>query len=457
LGWPLVVLGLFCVLPPRRAVIAAFIGGWLMLPMAGITLSGFPNYTKTTATVIGALLGVALFDAQRLSQLRLRWLDAPMIVWCLWPLPSAMAAGLGAYAGVSAVFQQTLAWGIPYLLGRAYFTDLAACKDLALGIFIGGLLYVPLCLYEIRMSPQLHRMIYGFHQHSFAQTKRFGGWRPTVFMQHGLAVGAWMTMASLAGLWLWRVAKVQRLWQIPMWTLSLALVVTTVLVKSTGAWAMLAVGLAMLPLVRGRLFRPALVVLAVAVPVYMAARVTGMLPAARVIAMAEMVAPSERIGSLEYRLSQEDILNEQSMRRPVFGSGPWGDFRSDDQGNSLVGATDGLWMIVLGKYGVTGLAALTAAMLLPAIMLVRRLTTGALSTPTAAPLAVLAVILALVMHDNLLNAMLSPIYPLIAGGLTQVVGTLPQPSGFLPAQVRAAQSVRAARMPARVEAWRIDE
>ena len=62
---------------------------------------------------------------------------------------------------------------------------------------------MPLCLYEIRMSPQLHYLVYGFYPSFFGMSVRFGGYRPTVFLQHGLAVGMWMTSASLVGVWLW--------------------------------------------------------------------------------------------------------------------------------------------------------------------------------------------------------------------------------------------------------------
>ena len=97
---------------------------------------------------------------------------------------------------------QTVTWGIPYFLGRIYFNDLQGLRELSVAIFIGGLIYVPFCLYEIRFSPQLHRLLYGYHQHDFSQTFRFGGYRPMVFMQHGLMVGMWMGMATLAGIWL---------------------------------------------------------------------------------------------------------------------------------------------------------------------------------------------------------------------------------------------------------------
>ena len=43
LGWIPVVLAVFCILPPRRAVIAAFLGAWLFLTMAGIKIAeGIP-------------------------------------------------------------------------------------------------------------------------------------------------------------------------------------------------------------------------------------------------------------------------------------------------------------------------------------------------------------------------------------------------------------------------------
>ncbi len=101
-----------------------------------------------------------------------------------------------------------------------FLSDLTGLRTIALGVFLGGLSYVPLCLYEIRMSPQLHRILYGFHQHEFVQTLRWGGFRPMVFMNHGLALGLWMTLACLSGYWLWRTGTKKRLWGVPMSSLS---------------------------------------------------------------------------------------------------------------------------------------------------------------------------------------------------------------------------------------------
>ena len=77
--------------------------------------------------------------------------------------------GIGVYDGASMVLTQMFTWGLPYLIGRIYFNDLESLRELAIGMFLGGLIYVPLCIIDMRMSPQLHVWVYGFRQHAFAR------------------------------------------------------------------------------------------------------------------------------------------------------------------------------------------------------------------------------------------------------------------------------------------------
>jgi hypothetical protein len=203
-GWIPTVLGLFATFDGRRAVITAFLVAWLFLPVVSYTLPGLPDYTKMTATCWGILLATAIFDSRKLLSLKMRAVDIPLIIMCLSPFASSISNDLGSYDGLSEALFKTVVWGFPYVIGRIYFSDLAGVRALAIGFFIGGIIYTPFCFFENLMSPQLHRMFYGFHQHSFAQTYRWGGWRPMVFMEHGLMVGMWMATASLVGLWLWR-------------------------------------------------------------------------------------------------------------------------------------------------------------------------------------------------------------------------------------------------------------
>ena len=418
-GWIPAVLALFMAFPPRRAVIAAFLLAWLFLPMAGFKLAeGIPVYDKMSATCVGVLLGMLAFDLRQLQTFRAGWIDLPMLIWCFCPLASSLSNDLGMYDGASAAFRQMASWGLPYFIGRVYFSDLAGLKELAVGLFIGGLIYVPLCLFEIKMSPQLHTMVYGYHQHSFAQSMRMGGWRPTVFMQHGLMVGMWMCMTGLVGVWLWYSRALPRsICRIPTaWALA-ALVVTAVLCKSTGAIVLLALGLAGLfavPLLRTKWVIWALVI---AGPLYMGVRGSGLWDASQLVQASSDAAGEERADSLDFRFRNEDILAAKAMQRPTLGWGGWGRNRVYDEDGRDISITDGLWVITLGCNGIVGLAALTFTMLLPAALLLRRYPVRAWSDPAVAPAIVLAVVVVLYWIDCIPNGMVNPIFMLAVGGL----------------------------------------
>lgn len=414
-GWIPLVLLLFATLPPRRAILISFLLAWLFLPVAEYEVRGIPNFAKMSATSLGVLLGIVLFDATRLSGLRLRWFDLPMLVWICVPMASSLTNGLGAYDGLSAVIDHGIVWGVPYFVGRMYFIDLLALRDLAVAVVIGGLLYIPLCLYEIRMSPQLHTMVYGFHQHVFAQSIRGGGWRPTVFMQHGLAVAMWMAMTSLLAIWLWQTRTVKNIRNIPMSILVPALVVTAVLCKSVGALALLIVGVTALSATQWTRSATIVLLLVMIAPVYLTARVAMSWDASSVVAMVYQLE-RDRAESLHMRLYNERRIVDITMNRPLFGWGRWGGYRNvDDDGGAVV--TDSLWILALGQTGFIGLAAIGLTLLLPTMLLMNRTRCRGWHTSERAGAAGLAVVLVLFVIDSLFNSMLNPLYLLAAGGL----------------------------------------
>jgi len=246
-GWLPVVLLLFWLLPARRAVTVSFLLAWLFLPIASFKLAeGIPQYDRMSATCVAALVGALLFDTSRVLGYRFSLMDLPMLAWCLCDIPSSLSNNLGLYDGLSGVFRSVITWGLPYFIGRIYFSDREGLKELALAMVIGGLVYVPLCLFEVRMSPQLHYWIYGYYQHEFAQTKRWGGFRPMVFMEHGLMVGMWMCMTTLIAMWLSYARVFTRFWILPGWACAAALLVCAILCKSTGAIVLLVFGAAAL-------------------------------------------------------------------------------------------------------------------------------------------------------------------------------------------------------------------
>lgn len=416
-AWIPVVLFLFTRFEPQRAAIIAFLAAWLFLPMAKYPLPGIPDYTKMSAACFGIFIAALIFDGQRLAALKMRAADTPMLVWCLCPLFSSLANGLGMYDGIASVLQQTVKWGFPYLIGRMYFGTLDGLRQYAIAIFAGGIIYIPLCLYESRMSPQLHNMFYGFTQSAFDQSFRYGGWRPMVFMEHGLMVGMWMVSASLVGLWLYRTGALKELrgyslrWLVPVLT------ATAVMCRSTGAIALYVMAAAVL-IVTQKLKTGIYILCLLCIPVgYLATRSTEVWSGRNLVDFIAHNLSEDRSRSLEFRFNNENMLSEKALQQPVLGWGGWGRARVYDAEGNDISVTDGLWIIVFGQYGLLGLAAFAASILLPALKLLRLYPARQWSTPAVGPAAVLAVLLIIYMIDNLLNAMINPIFMVAAGGL----------------------------------------
>jgi O-antigen ligase len=426
LGWiPLAVL-LFFILPKRRAIIASFVIGWLFLPVMGYPIKGLPDLDKMMAVNLGALLGLVLADRGRsLMAYRPHWIDLPVIVWCLCPIASSLSNGLGLYDGLSVAFEQTVAWGVPYLIARTNFTTIADLRELAVGIVLAGLVYVPLCLYEVRMSPQLHNIFYGFYQHSFVQTKRMGGFRPMVFMNHGLMAAMLMSMSAMLAGWLWYSGTLRRLWGVPMSVIAGVLLVTAVLCKSATAMGALAIGV--LALLATRHLRTALplIVLVLMPPMYLIGRGTEALPKPVLLSTAEMIAGEPRAQSLEYRLDEEEPLFARAMERPIFGWGGWNrsrriDADKDEKGRRMQ-VTDSLWIAALGQNGFVGLISVVTTLLLPPLLVFSLLPQSRRVRPPGAVMTGLALICVLFMFDCLLNAMINPIYLLGLGGCSALL------------------------------------
>jgi hypothetical protein len=425
-GWVPFVLMLFLTLPQRRAVLAAFILGWLFLPVMGYSIQGLPDFDKTIAVNLGALLGFVIADQGRaLMAYRPHWLDLPMAVYCLCPIASSLSNGLGLYDGLSAAFSQTVQWGVPYLIARTTFTSLAHLRELALGIVLAGIVYAPLCLYEVRMSPQLHNIFYGFYQHSFVQTMRMGGFRPMVFMNHGLMVAMLMGMSTLVAGWLWYSGALRRVWGVPMGLIALGLLITAVLCKS--ATALGALGLGMMGLWATKHLRTALplIILVAMPPMYLAGRSAGVIPKEFLISSAGAIAGEPRAESLEFRLEEEEPLYQRAMKRPIFGWGGWNRSRqiadTDEEEGYTTQVTDSLWIVALGQNGFVGLFSVVGALLLPPLVAFWLVPYPQRSQGPGAIVTVLMLINVLFMFDCLLNAMVNPIYLLALGGGTSLL------------------------------------
>jgi hypothetical protein len=427
-GFLPLVLYLFNRFPAQRAVVVSAVVGYLFLPQVGFVakypiVSGIPPYEKISALSYCVLLATILFDSKRLSSFQPGWIDLPMLIWCLCPIAAQVSNDLSP---ISPTTGQIITWGVPYFLGRIYFNDLAGLRQLAIGIFAGGMVYIPLCLLEMRISPTLHLRVYGYHARlDFAQTMRYGGYRPTVFLEHGLWVGMWMMAATLLGIVLWRTRVIKKLWNYPMNWLVPVLFVTMILVKSTGAYLYLAIGIGIW--FTSRWLRTALpmLLLCVGISIFLYLGATGELykiPQVNAFLVASETSNNDRSQSVAFRIGNEKLLSAKARLKMTFGWGDSGGNRIYDEMGQDISVTDSLWIIAFGQQGVVGLTSFTVAMVLPSLGFVfLRYPPSTWSNRKVAPAVGLALILVLYMLDSVLNAMTCPVFMLANGGLAGLV------------------------------------
>ena len=429
IAWIPVVFYLFRKFKTQEAVIISFIVAWLFLPQkAGFSFPGLPDYEKISATVYGIFLATIIYDVRRISKFNLSWIDLPMLIWCICPLFSSISNDLGVYDGISASLNQTVSYGGPYFLGRIYLNSLVGLRNLATGIFLGGLVYIPLCLYEIRFSPQLHRIVYGYHgNQAFSQTIRYGGFRPTVFMKHGLEVGMWMMAATLIGICLWKTGVIRQIYGIHIRWLVGILLVTFVLIKSTGAYGLLLLGVIFLFLAWQFKNSIAFLLLLFAMVFYLQQNIfANTYLTDKIITTLSSIVPEERIQSLQYRFDNEELLKVKAQERIVFGWGGWGRNRVYDynwEGKLVdISVTDSLWIITFGTNGIVGLVSLFSSILVPVLSFcLFYFPARTWSNSKVAPAAVLTVVIVLYMLDCLLNNHINPIFTLANGGISGLV------------------------------------
>jgi hypothetical protein len=418
-GWIPTVLVLMAVFPPRTVVAASIIGGWLFLPNVRYEISGLPDFTKMSASCLGVILGMSIFDFRRLLKFRISIWDCPIILWCISPLLSSLSNDLGVYDGLSGVFGYTVNWGVPYFIGRIYFSDLEGIEFLAKSALVGGLAYMPLCLIEIRFSPQLHKFFYGYYASNFSMNVRGGGFRPTVFMGHGLMVGLWMGATTTIAFWLWVNGILRQIWHVPASWIVCLMVLTTILCKSLGSLAITMFAIAALAVAHWTRSRLAIALFLASPIVFMCARTTGLWNGSGLTELSRSLGGSEREGSLGVRLMNDNILIGRALERPVFGWGGWNRQRVFVEGRRSI--TDAFWTIALGQRGLVGLVAIYATFLMPLGILIWKCPQSFWQGSVLAPAIATAVVIVMYAMDCLFNGMLNPIYLVAAGGSTGFV------------------------------------
>lgn len=431
--WPVVILVLFKRTTPAVATAIAIIGGYLLLPVSsGWDLPVLPSMNKDTITALVALIGamIAMSSLRKLpvaqptimpgwvpkSKVGLAMVAALVIgslltaitntdplVFDEWTVP-----GLTLYHGLSQV-QGALLSFIPLILARKFFSYPETQKTLLASLVVAALLYSLPTLFEARFSPQLNRMVYGFFPHDWLQHIRGGGFRPVVFLHHGLWLGIFFSMCTIASAALIKADPSRRTKYI--WA-TLWLVGTLTISRNLGALAIACFLIPFIIFMSVRIQLLAALIISVLIISYPVLRGAGFVPTDAIVSTIAEFRPS-RAGSLEFRFDNEDILLEKANERPLFG---WGDFARNRVYNERgvdLSITDGGWVIAIGSGGWLRYFGQMGLMGLPIIFLALNRRRYNIDAATAG----LCLVLSASMIDLIPNSTLTPITWLVAGAL----------------------------------------
>lgn len=440
--WPVLVPPIVARRGPAVAVCVLVVGGYLLLPeRVSVPIPALPDYDKGLAILLSALIGGGLAARARPGRARatqapeattggdrtarrilvacgLLLLVGPVLTW--QGNQSALVYGERVLAGlrpydVGSMVLSNLVIVASFLLGYAFLTTDRDHRILLRTLFVAGVAYAALAAFEIRMSPQLNIMVYDFFPHSWRQHIRGGGFRPVVFLQHGLWLGFFMLTAIAAGLALARGAEAS--WRARAWLGVAWMFAVFALSKNLGAMILL---LAFGPLIL--LLAPRLQVRAAAVVVglflaYPVVWQAGLVPKDRFVGAISAISEA-RAQSFAFRLDNEERLIAKALEKPVAGWGSWGRNRVfDDRGRDL-SVTDGLWIIQLGSFGWMGYVGLFGLICFPVLAMARSRNASRIDWSTAA----LCIVIAANCVYLVPNSALSPIGWLIAGAVAGRLG-----------------------------------
>jgi hypothetical protein len=320
---------------------------------------------------------------------------------------------LGARDALWMVYGSFVDAYLPFVIGQRVFKTERDLRDLFEVLSKCALIYAPLCLIEMRLSPQLSSWVYGYFPHAFDQTRRGTGYRPVIFMNHGLSVAMFLFSGFCASLALRKARAASSPSPKQRATVTGALLLAG---RSLASIIYSLVALLLIGRSSSKMLARVVLVVAIVVAGYPALRASDLIPTADIHAFFSRLS-EERGSSLAFRFDQEQALLARAMERPNFGWGGWSRNRIfltwDDDGVKDISVTDGTWIIVLGVSGFVGFCAYFALLLTPVLRYLYY--RGRLPRSRQALLGALALIVAFFTLDLLPNAN-SDLLPLAYAG-----------------------------------------
>lgn len=416
---------LFVLLPVEAAAIWSILGGYLLLPSTiRVDLHFLPPLDKSNIPAVSAFLLCWMKGTQSPAPRR----SSLVYLFALGFVASAMLATLdnsyelhmgdrsipGFYPldGVKLAIQNAITL-LPFFVGMRFLPSDEGRAQLVKAIAIAALVYSLPMLFELRMSPQLQRLIYGAAPAGFDTLIRAGGYRPLVFLSNGLELALFTSIAFIA-----TAVAVRAKWRLLHLPAGAAATYLGGLLLLCKTLAMIVYGAVAAPLVlftAPKTWVRISCVVVLIICAYPALRTYDIIPVHRVVAAADSIS-AERAGSFAYRVKNEDKLLAKANQKALFGWGTWGRNRVYDQkSGSDESVTDGAWIIRFGMFGWFGYLSLFG-LFATAIFAAR---SGVKGPVTASAILVggLTLLLAVNLIDLIPNANLLPLTYLMAGSI----------------------------------------
>lgn len=393
--------------PPAEAAALLFLLPLMFLPQRiDFDLPGLPEFDKLRIAIVWLLIAILLFHRQRLATLRLsKWVKLAILVMLGSGVVTAFLNTDPVYDGLvylrsnspydalHNLLTNMLDYILPFTLAAAMFNDRRDLRVFMRFLVGATLVYSIFQIVELRISPQLHRWAYGFYQHSFRQTMRGGGFRPMVFMSHGLAVAMFTVAGLLAVAGLHKVKfrgfRMPGGWALAYlgfkktevsgfrlpaaWALAYLWMILF-LSKSVAAFLYTVVAVPLILFATPRMQFRVAALLGVIVLLYPSVRGAGLVPVDDIRAWAVSQYGEDRAGSVMTRFVNEEMLLERASERSFFG---WGTYCRrcihDQVTGEPISVTDGDWIKTWGVFGRIGFYGKYLLLLLPIFLVGHRL------------------------------------------------------------------------------------
>lgn len=374
---------------------------------------------------LAVMIGVSPFITSLLNQDGLRW--GPLAI-----------GGLTPWDGVSASVHAFLDIGLPFYVGRIIFKTSEDLRRLMTWLVAAALIYSLGVLIEIRLSPQLHNWVYGYHPNEFYYNIRWGGFRPMVFLPGGIAVALFLLNTTLAAFSLGTLRT--RIGFIPARVAGPYLLVMVVLCKSLAAIFYSIVLVPLVALLRPLQLQRVALLIAALVLIYPMLRTLELVPTTLIVDTVSTL-DAERGGSLSTRFENDERLLRRNLERILFGWGAHNRGRIFDEITGIdISLTDGWWMILMSTGGLLAWGSYYLLLLWPVLLATRRL--GRLQPEDQTLLAGIVLILSVFAFDQLFNGFYLNMCFVISGGAVTFLSQVPR----TPKEVSNPKASRARRL-----------